>query len=116
MAMSDDLKFKLIVTAVGAALVYVAARKVGNGLSSAGQGAIDTLSSWATDAGSAVSSAVSSVENAAGEGVRFVANLPDMTWQNMQAYAGQRLQNDLTKQPSTMPFQQSAWDGVPMGL
>jgi hypothetical protein len=62
-----------------------------------------------------VSSAVSSVE-ARPERRRFVANLPDMTWQNMQAYAGQRLQNDLTKQPSTMPFQQSAWDGVPMSL
>lgn len=61
--MSDDLKFKLIVVGVGGVLVWYAGRKLVNGISSAG------------------SSALNSVENAVGEGYRFIANIPDMAWQ-----------------------------------
>lgn len=84
MAVSDDLKFKLIIAGVGVLAVAYAAKKAAN----AGQRTMDALSA---DIGSAydsvanaVSSAVTSVENAAGEGWTFVANLPPTAWNTMQ--------------------------------
>jgi hypothetical protein len=74
MAVSDDLKFKLIIAGVGVLAVAYAAKKAG----SAGQNVIDSVTN-------AVSNAYDSVANAAGEGFTFVANLPPTAWNAAQA-------------------------------
>ncbi|PRE65500.1 hypothetical protein C6P96_08555 [Burkholderia multivorans] len=127
--MTLDTEFKLMVAALGLGAVLFAARKIQqNG------GVVNAAVSGFNAADTAVTGSVLGAVNSvfgtdvqsvdpvqwgyqAGVATRqFIANLPDMTWQSMQGYADARLQNDLTGQPSTMPFQQSAWDGVPMGL
>lgn len=74
MAVSDDLKFKLIIAGVGVLAVAYAAKKVGN----AGQSAVDAVSS-------ALGSAYDSAAQAVGDGFTFVANLPPTAWNTMQA-------------------------------
>ncbi|MBR8141566.1 hypothetical protein KDW46_04220 [Burkholderia vietnamiensis] len=127
--MTLDTEFKLMVAALGLGAVLFAARKIQqNG------GVVNAAVSGFNAADTAVTGTVLGAINStfgtdvqsvdpeqfgyqAGVATRqFLANLPDMTWQSMQGYANGRLQNDLTGQASTMPFQQSAWDGVPMGL
>jgi hypothetical protein len=108
MALSDDLKFKLIVAGVGVLVVAYAAKRVGDVASSLHP--FDAVTN-------AVSSAVDAVSNAAGEGWTFVANLPAATWQNMTTYAdGQYQQQQSQLGAVTMPFPKSAWDQIPMGL
>lgn len=73
MAVSDDLKFKVLIAGVGVLAVVYAAKKAG----SAGQNAIDAVTG-------ALGSAYDSVAQAAGEGFTFVANLPPTAWNTMQ--------------------------------
>ncbi|WP_028214722.1 hypothetical protein [Paraburkholderia mimosarum] len=73
MAVSDDLKFKLIIAGVGVLAVAYAAKKAAG----AGQSAIDAVSN-------AVSNAYDTAANAVGEGFTFVANLPPTAWNTMQ--------------------------------
>lgn len=73
MAVSDDLKFKLVIAGVGVLAVAYAAKKVGGKV----QG---TLEQVTTD----ISNAYDSVAQAAGEGFTFVANLPATAWNTAQ--------------------------------
>ncbi|HDR8930076.1 TPA: hypothetical protein QDA84_000060 [Burkholderia vietnamiensis] len=127
--MTLDTEFKLMVAALGLGAVLFAARKIqqnGGVVNAAVSGfnAVDTAVTGSVlgAVNSTFGTDVQSVDPEqwgyqAGVATRqFIANLPDMTWQSMQGYANNRLQGDLNGQPSTMPFQQSAWDGVPMGL
>ncbi|WP_321860726.1 hypothetical protein [Burkholderia cenocepacia] len=127
--MTLDTEFKLMVAALGLGAVLIAARKIQqNGgvvpAAVAGFRAADTAVTGAVlgAVNDAFGTDFQSVDPAqwgydAGVATRqFLTNLPDMAWTGMKGYADQRLQNDLNRQPSTMPFQQSAWDGVPMGL
>jgi hypothetical protein len=74
MAVSDDLKFKLIIAGVGVLVVAYAAKRVGN----AGQSAVDAVSN-------ALGSAYDTAAGAVGEGFTFVANLPATAWNTAQA-------------------------------
>ncbi|MFB9125932.1 hypothetical protein E2553_33175 [Paraburkholderia dipogonis] len=74
MAVSDDLKFKLIIAGVGVLVVAYAAKKAAG----AGQGVIDSVTG-------ALGSAYDSAANAVGEGFTFVANLPPTAWNAAQA-------------------------------
>jgi hypothetical protein len=73
MAVSDDLKFKVLIAGVGVLAVVYAAKKAG----SAGQNLVDSVTG-------ALGNAYDSVANAAGEGFTFVANLPPTAWNTMQ--------------------------------
>ena len=73
MAVSDDLKFKIIIAGVGVLAVAYAAKKVG----SAGKSAVDAVTG-------ALGSAYDSAANAVGEDFTFVANLPPTAWNTMQ--------------------------------
>ncbi|KVC55102.1 hypothetical protein WT10_32540 [Burkholderia stagnalis] len=127
--MTLDTEFKLMVAALGLGAVLIAARKIqqNGGVVPAALAGFKAADTAVTDAvlgavNDTFGTNIQSIDPMqwgydAGVATRqFLTNLPDMTWQSMQGYADQRLQNDLTRQPSTMPFQQSAWDGVPMGL
>lgn len=92
--MSDDLEFKLIVTAAGAALVWYAAHKLVNGISNAGSSVINGVEG-------AVSDAASAVGNVAGEGYQFVSNLPAMSWQAMSVVPGGSLAADVVNAPTS---------------
>lgn len=73
MALSDDLKFKLIVAGVGVAVVAYAANRAAN----AGRGVVQGISD-------AIGTVVDDVSNAVSTGFNFVAAVPGQAWDTMQ--------------------------------
>jgi hypothetical protein len=73
MALSDDLKFKLIIAGVGVVVVAYAANRAAN----AGKGVVQGISD-------AIGTVVDDVSNAVAGGFNFVAQVPGEAWNTMQ--------------------------------